>query len=300
MKKSYIFAGVSILFWSTIATVSKLLLGSLTGMQVLFISSGAAGLALLLVNLCSGTFKNCRHYRLKDYGVMFLIGLPGTFLYYVFLYAGTNMLLASQAFIINYLWPIMSVVFACILLKEKMTLRRGLAIGLSFLGVGVVAGSDLLQFKANTLLDAACCVLCAVSYGLYTALNQKYSYNKSIAVMVAYLSTFLVSGVVLLAQGSGFALQPLQWVGLAYNGVFTMGLATTTWALALEGGKTAKISNLAYLTPFISLIWTFFILKEPIALTSVIGLAIIVLGILLQLKEKKVKELMLWYTAAKR
>lgn len=287
MKKSYIFAGMAILFWSTTATVSKLLLGNLSGMQVLFVSSGAAGLALLLVNLCNGAFKKCRHYRPKDYAVMVLIGLPGTFLYYAFYYAGANMLMASQAFIINYLWPIMSVVFACILLKEKMTLRRGLAIGLSFLGVVVVAGNDLLQFKTSTLVGAACCVLCAVSYGLYTALNQKYSYNKSVAVMVAYLSTFLVTGVILLAQGRGFTLQPLQWVGLAYNGMFTMALATTTWALALESGKTAAISNLAYLTPFISLIWTFFILKEPIVPASVIGLGIIVFGIFLQLKEKK-------------
>ncbi len=287
MKKSYFLAGISILFWSTIATVSKLLLGTLSSMQVLCVSSILGALFLLVVNLCTGAFKKTKHYTLKDYGTMALIGVPGTFLYYVFLYAGTNMLLASQAFIINYLWPIMSVVFACLLLKEKMTLRKGVAIGLSFLGVGIVAGNDLLQFDPNTLIGAGCCVLCAVSYGLYTALNQKFNYNKSIAVMVAYFATFFLSGVVLLVQGQGFVLQPGQLVGLAYNGIFTMALATTFWAMALESGKTAIISNLAYLTPFISLIWTFFVLKEPIHLTSLLGLAVIVLGIFLQLKEKK-------------
>ncbi len=280
-------AGVSILFWSTIATVSKLLLGTLSSMQVLCVSSLLGALFLLAVNLCSGAFKACRRYRVKDYAVMALIGLPGTFLYYVFLYAGTNLMLASQAFIINYLWPIMSVVFACILLKEKMTLRRGVAIGMSFIGVGIVAGNDLLQFNPNTLIGAGCCILCAVSYGLYTALNQKYSYNKSIAVMVAYFTTFVLTAVILTVQGSSFTLQPAQLLGLAYNGMLTMALATTTWALALESGKTATISNLAYLTPFISLIWTFFILHEPIQWTSILGLAVIVLGIFLQLKEKK-------------
>ena len=39
MKKQYLYAGISILFWSTTATVTKLLLGSLNSMQILLISS---------------------------------------------------------------------------------------------------------------------------------------------------------------------------------------------------------------------------------------------------------------------
>jgi len=72
-----------------------------------------------------------------------------------------------------------------------------------------------------------------------------------------------------------------------WNGVLVMATATTLWALALESGKTAKISNLAYITPFVSLIWVRLILKEELAIQNIIGLVIIVLGILVQLTDKK-------------
>jgi len=60
----------------------------------------------------------------------------------------------------------------------------------------------------------------------------------------------------------------------------------TTWALALEKGDTAKISNLAYITPFLSLVWTSLILKEKLNPYSILGLVIIVLGILIQIKKE--------------
>ena len=55
----------------------------------------------------------------------------------------------------------------------------------------------------------------------------------------------------------------------------------------LEKGDTAKISNLAYITPFLSLIWTALILKESFNIYSILGLIVIVLGIFIQMKDKK-------------
>lgn len=66
-----------------------------------------------------------------------------------------------------------------------------------------------------------------------------------------------------------------------------MALANLSWAMALSCGNTAKVSNLAYITPFLSLAWTFFILKEPIDPISVVGLCMIVVGITVQLMGPK-------------
>ena len=287
MKKAYIFAGISILLWSSVATVTKLLLGVMDSYQVLCVSSLFAFLALLGMNICTGNIKKLRSFKCKDLLIVILIGLPGTFLYNVFLYLGTDKLLASQAFIINYLWPIMSVVFACILLKEKMTARKGIAFALSFLGVVTVAGSDLMNFQAETALGMGLCVLAAVSYGVFTALNQKWHYDKPLSVMLACFSTFVLTLVINLFRGTQLQLDAFQVLGLGWNGIFVMAVATTTWAIALDSGKTAVVSNLAYITPFLSLVWTGLFLHEPISLWSVAGLVIIILGILIQLKDKK-------------
>lgn len=287
MKKTYMFAGISIFFWSTVATVSKLLLGDLTSFQVLSISALFGGVFLLIVNIVTGNIKQLKKYTVRDYLTTALIGLPGTFFYYVFYYTGTSMMPASQAFIINYLWPIMSVVFACLILKEKMTVRKGIAIALSFVGVMIVTGKDLMHFQKDTLLGAALCILGAVSYGSFTALNQKFRYDKRLSMMIFYFTSFLLTSIINLSTGNTFTLTGGLVLGLAYNGIFSMAVGTTTWALALESGKTAKISNLAYITPFLSLIWTAIFLKEAISIWSVLGLAVIVLGIFIQLKDKK-------------
>ena len=99
--------------------------------------------ALFVYNLFSGELKQLRAYTVKDYVVSILIGLPGSFCYYVFFYAGAARMLASQAFIVNYLWPIMSVMCACVILKEKMTVKTGVAIALSFFGVVILMCHNL-------------------------------------------------------------------------------------------------------------------------------------------------------------
>ena len=290
MKKTYLLAATSIFFWSTVAVISKLLLGAYDNIQVLWISVFFAGIALLIFNIATGKCKKLKDYKAKDYIVSILIGLPSTFFYYLFYYAGTALMPASQAFIVNYLWLIMSVVFACIILKEKMTVRKGLAIGISFAGVAVVTSGEFLCFDSKTLLGALFCVLGAVSYGIFTALNQKKSYDKCITMMISYGASFVLTTVINAAKGQLFITTAIQTVGFVWNGVFTMAVATTSWVIALGSGKTAKISNLAYITPFLSLVWTRLVLKEAVSIFSIIGLIIIVLGIFIQLKDKKMAE----------
>lgn len=286
MKKTYLLAATSIFCWSTVATITKLMLGSLNNVQLLWVSSFFAAMFLFVVNIVNGNIKKMRTYTIKDYIISVLVCLPGTLFYYLFYYAGADRMLASQAFIVNYMWPVMCVVFACIILKEKLTTRKVIAIIVSFLGVGVATGGDLLSFNQDTIIGSALCFLGAVSYGIFTALNQKVNYNKSVSMMIGYASSFLITTVINAVNGELFILTISQLPGIIWNAVFTMAIANTIWVIALEKGDTAKVSNLAYITPFLSLVWTAVVLKETIKVNAVVGLVIIVGGILIQLKDK--------------
>ena len=101
MKKEYLYAGVSIFCWSTVAVITKLLLQDLNQFQLLWASSFFAGLFLLVVNLVTGNLKQLKQWKLKDFAISALCGIPGTFLYYVFYYAGAARMEASHAFIVN-------------------------------------------------------------------------------------------------------------------------------------------------------------------------------------------------------
>lgn len=286
MKKPYLYAFVAIAIWSTTATVSKLLLHSFTTIQILAVCSAMAAVFLFAVNLFSGKLRVLKTYRLRDYLITAGVGLLGTFFYNMFLVFGIGRLLASQAMIINYLWPMMAVVAGCVILKEKMTLRKGLAVAMSFLGVVIVTSNgSLLGFTGGNLLGALMCVLAAVSYGLFVVLNKHLPYESSVSMMLYYIVSTLVAVTCVLISGNLPALSGIQSLGLLWIGLGDYAIAYVSWALAMKAGQTAKIANLAYITPFLSLVVAHFALGDPITVWSVGGLLVIIAGIFLQMKE---------------
>ena len=288
MKKSFLYAFVSIAIWSTTATASKLLLHSFTTMQILAVSSGFAAALLLAVNLYKGNLKKLKTYSGKDLLITAGVGLLGTFFYNMFLVLGIDRLLASQAMIINYLWPMMAVVAGCILLKEKMTVKKAVAVVLSFLGVVIVTtNGQLTGFASGQLSGAGFCVLAAVSYGLFVALNKRLSYDSSLSMMLYYILSALVAVICLAVTGDFPALGGVQTLGLAWVGLGDYAVAYVCWALAMKSGDTAKVANLAYLTPFLTLVVAHFVLGDPVTGWSVGGLGVIIAGIFLQLKDGK-------------
>ena len=225
MKKSFLYAFVAIAIWSTTATVSKLLLHCFTTMQILAVSSGFAAVSLFAVNLCKGNLKKLKAYTAKDYLLTAGVGMLGTFLYNMFLVLGIDRLLASQAMIINYLWPMMAVVAGCILLKEKMTARKAIAVVLSFLGVVIVTTNGRFTgFAPNQLTGALFCVLAAVSYGLFVAMNKRLSYDSLLSMMLYYILSALVAVVCLAVAGNFPELSGSQSLGLAWWAWGTMPL----------------------------------------------------------------------------
>ena len=286
MKKPCLYAFAAIAFWSTTATVSKLLLHSFTTIQMLAGCSAVAALFLFAVNLCTGKLSALKSYRLRDYLITAGVGLLGTFFYNMFLVFGIDRMLASQAMIVNYLWPMMAVVAGCILLKEKMTLRKAIAVLMSFLGVVLVTSNgQLTGFSGTNLVGAFFCVLAAVSYGLFVVLNKRLHYEASISMMLYYVISAVVAISCMLISGNLPKLGGVPVLGLLWIGLGDYAIAYVSWALAMKAGQTAKIANLAYITPFLSLVVAHFVLGDPITIWSVGGLVVIVAGIFLQMKD---------------
>jgi len=68
-----------------------------------------------------------------------------------------------------------------------------------------------------------------------------------------------------------------------YIGLFEMGITFVLWLKALKLSKTtAQVSNLIYLTPFLSLLIINIMIGEKILISTIIGLILIVMGIIMQ------------------
>lgn len=287
MKKSYFYALVSVFFWSTTTTVSKLLLHSISTMQVLAVSSVFATLFLLMVNVFKGNLKQLKSYQLRDYLVLAGVGFLGMFLYRMLLFFGVARMLASQAMIVNYLWPIMAVLASCVILREKLTVRKAIAVVMSFLGVVIVTtGGNAAGLSGSDLTGTVLVAVAAVFYGLFVAINKRLQYDSFVSMMFYNAVAAICAILGTLFSGETLLLTLSQNLGLVWVGVCNTAIGFVAWDLAMKTGDTAKVANLAYITPFLSLVVAYFLLGDPITIWSVGGLTVIVAGILLQLKDK--------------
>ena len=287
MKKSYFYALVSVFFWSTTTTVSKLLLHSISTMQVLAVSSVFATLFLLMVNVFKGNLKQLKSYQPRDYLVLAGVGFLGMFLYRMLLFFGVARMLASQAMIVNYLWPIMAVLASCVILREKLTVRKAIAVVMSFLGVVIVTtGGNAAGLSGSDLTGTVLVAVAAVFYGLFVAINKRLQYDSFVSMMFYNAVAAICAILGTLFSGETLLLTLSQNLGLVWVGVCNTAIGFVAWDLAMKTGDTAKVANLAYITPFLSLVVAYFLLGDPITIWSVGGLTVIVAGILLQLKDK--------------
>ena len=288
IEKQYKYVAVPIMFWGTLATLNKLLLKSLDAMFVLAVSSIVAFIFLFIFNLVTGKLRKLKTYSLSDIVRMVALGILGFFCYNLFYLLGIDVLSAQEAMILNYMWPAMIIIFSCIILKEIMTLKKIVATLMSIVGVIVVASEgDISKIASGNLKGIVFCLLAAVSYGLYSVLNKKEDFDKSIAIMIGYLSTAIIAFICIAITGTESTINLVIMFGLLYNGIACNAISYLFWVLALDKGNTAIISNLAYLTPFISLIICAVILHENISWYSIIGLVMIVSGIFVQSVGKK-------------
>ena len=167
MKNNYIFALVTVLIWATMATVVKVLLSDIPNLQALAISGVFAFLFLLLLNVKTGRIKEMKRYSGKEYAAMCGLGFLGLFLYSALYYYGIGQLSSQEACILNYLWPMMIVLFSCLILKERMTVLKGVAMVCSFLGIVILSMGNGDTATGNTTLGMVACVVAAACYGLF-------------------------------------------------------------------------------------------------------------------------------------
>ena len=72
-------------------------------------------------------------------------------------------------------------------------------------------------------------------------------------------------------------------LGATYIGLFEMSITFMFWLSAMKlTTSTSKIANLIFIAPFLSLIFIYFLVGEAILFSTIIGLVLIVIGLLVQ------------------
>jgi drug/metabolite transporter (DMT)-like permease len=286
-KRIYLYLGLTILFWSAAPAVAKVALGEINNFQLLFFNNIVGIISLSLCMLLQKKTSLLFKYKKSDYAKLFGMGFLGLFLYYILLYGSFSIAPPGQANMLNYLWPIFLIIFSILILKEKWNRKVVVAILVSFTGAFIIfTGGDLNVLNGQYAIGYLMALLAAFCYGLFSALNKKFNYEKLTSVWIEYLASFmLITPTLLLASHFIIPSSAGTILAILFLGGLSSSLGFVFWFKVLQSGATRKFANIVYLNPFLALIFVFFINGETVPAVSLIGLLLIVSGIFLQLRK---------------
>ncbi|MCB5249500.1 MAG: DMT family transporter [Candidatus Cloacimonadales bacterium] len=283
---SYIYAGFAILAWSSVSTAFKLALVHLSPVGLLLLSSIVATAFLALYNAV--VQQDCFRSFSRNIYRSIPAGFLNPYLYYVILFTAYSRLRAQEAQSLNYTWALVLPLFSMILCGERFRRKDLVALLISFTGVLLISTKGrILSLDFSDPIGTSLALGSSIIWALYWIVSLKDTRTNTVKLFYNfYVGTLFIMLHVIIGRISlfhaDFILGPALLLAV-WIGIFEMGLTFILWLKALQLTKnTAAISNLIFLSPFLSMFLISGILKESIHMATIIGLVLIVGSNLLQ------------------
>ena len=266
-----------VFFWSTVATGFKLGLEVMTVAQLLFVGTVISWLVFLICAAYQRSFYLEKSDRLLAIG----LGLLNPCIYYFVLFSAYDLLPAYIAQPLNYTWAITLSLLAIPILKQKLSKNSLLGIVVSYLGVVLLLTTGQATDGGELdLLGIGLAFLSTIFWALYWLLNTRSRSAPTAMMFWSFTAALPILSLVVL--GTDGLPQPTMQTLIygAWVGLFEMGVTFLCWQQALKlTHQVSRISQLIFLSPFLSLILIYVVLNEPIGLGAIVGLLVIVLGV---------------------
>lgn len=280
-KKAIILALMTVAAWSTIASAFKLTLKFFTPEVMVFYSSAISCLALIIIS----KLKKIKIFRINMKQLLFsaVSGFLNPFLYYLILIKAYDILPAQSAQAINYTWAVTLSILSFIILKHKPLKKDYLAILFCYLGVLIIAFEGKSPFTNEIQIYGIILALSStIIWAFYWIMNTKDKIKPEIRLFYNFLFGFAYS-LIYITLWKKFQFSLHGFYGSFYIGIFEMGVGFLLWLYAMKlTDNASRIGNLIYLSPVCSLFMIRFLVGEKILFSTVAGLFLIIVSIIIQ------------------
>lgn len=274
---SYVYAILAVFAWGTTYVVGKYVMAVVPPFLVTVLRYAVAIVLLTLV------LRRLPHTKIAraDWGELLLVAITGYFLSMNLQFLGTKLTNASVSSLINSMNPVFIMLFAALLLREKMTRAKAISTLLSLAGVYLVVGGTKGGVRPAGVLCALGAMLCwALMSVLMRRLTQKYD-----AIYVT--RNCLIIGLVLsapIAAVQTLRAPAIEWtvglvLGLLFLGAFGTAVGNLCWNRALSMLEAGSCCLFYPVMPLTSVIGGAIFLGEPVTLWLAVGAVLIASGI---------------------
>ncbi|HEY8382101.1 MAG TPA: EamA family transporter [Microvirga sp.] len=268
---------IAILLWSLLAlftaasgTVPPFQLAAMT-----FLVGGFVGVATWIV-------RPQGIAALRQRPAVWALGIGGLFGYHALYFAALRLAPPAEAGLINYLWPLLIVLFSSFLPGERLRAAHLVGALLGFAGVAVlIAGRGALAIRPEHLPGYACAFACAFVWAGYSVLSRRFGSVPTDAVAGFCLATSALSLLCHLAfETTVWPANTAQWLAILALGLGPVGAAFYVWDIGMKRGDIRLLGVASYAAPVLStLILVLAGYAEP-TLTLALSCGLIVAGAL--------------------
>ncbi|MCE9682201.1 DMT family transporter [Halomonas sp. M5N1S15] len=284
-RQAILFGLGAVALWSTVATAFKIALAYMSPLELIWLASLVSWALIGVLMVRQGRLGQALS---QGWRTAAWAGLMNPVAYYLLLFGAYDRLPGQEAMALNYTWALAMAFLAVPILGQRLTRIDILAGLIAYAGVWVIATRGaVFDVAFADPLGVGMALASTLLWALYWLLNAR-DHRPPLVAQWQNFTVALPALTLLMLLGPGFSW--LGWKGLAagvYVGLFEMGVAFVLWQLAVHRvSRTARVSNLIFLSPPVSLLLLFLVVGEPILPSTLVGLALILGGLGLQQWQK--------------
>ena len=218
-----------------------------------------------------------------------IIGIP---VYFTLQNIAIPMIPATDSSVISAMQPIIMLIAEALFLSVAITRKKAVAVALCVVGAVITVGQISLggSMLGYVLMLVATCLWVAYSI-LQQPLNKKYN-----AVTINFyqfiVGAIIMSPAIFIENNVWSEMTFMKWANVAYLGIFCSGVCFVLYNFAIERIGATISSLFLNAGPIITMVLSFFLLKEPILINQLIGAVLVISGVTLatvNFKKKKEK-----------
>lgn len=274
--------------WGGMFVVVKIVVSVIPPIELVWLRYLVAGVVLFIWGII--TKKKWRIDK-RDWKWIFLIGLIGNTISIVTQEYGTLFSSAQTGAIVTSATPAFMLIFAKVLLKEKLTKRKVVSVVLATLGVFLIVGIDRVDLSHQ--LGGIFLFIAALTWALMSILIKlvpsKYSIylitNYAIWVAGTLLTPFVIADFQQIAWNR--LQEPIIGGGILYLGAVSTAGAFILWNKGIQMMDCATSGLFFFFQPLVGTFLGWLILHEPLTIWFWIGSLLIFASVLLITLKRK-------------
>jgi drug/metabolite transporter (DMT)-like permease len=275
--------------WGGSYALMRIVAPVLGGLGTAWIRILIAGALLCLYAHVIGTSLEWRQWW-KHY---LLIGTMNSAIPFTLIAFAMKTLPANYGAIINTLSPLFGAIFAFFMLNETFGTQKILGILLGFIGVALLVRLGPIPVSDDVIIGALACTVATACYGFVSVYTKKYTAGAPMLGLAAGALVFPGILITPLALPTMPSVIP-SWeviAGALVLAVLCSGIAYPIYFRLIRDVGPTKAISVTFLVPVFGVLWGAIFLHEVVTLTTLLGGAMILLGMSLVLEIKLLRQI---------